>query len=71
MNGPVEKTFRIMRLINNSDRALNIKEIAAQTDMDVRAAQRHAMRLAKEGLIDFKNNRDGRGFKYMKQGLKV
>lgn len=69
MSGPVEKIFRIMRLINKSDTPLSPKEIAEKTDMSVRTVQRHALRLTEEGLIDFGNRNNG--YEFMRKGLKV
>ncbi|ALF60297.1 helix-turn-helix domain-containing protein [Psychrobacter urativorans] len=69
MNGPIEKIFRIMRLINSSNQPLNPREIADKTDMNIRTVQRLALHLTEEGLIDFGNRSNG--YEFMKKGLKV
>lgn len=58
-----------MRLINSSNQTLNPKEIECKTDMNVRTVQRHALRLAEEGLIDFRNRSNG--YEFMRKGLKI
>lgn len=69
MNGPVEKLFRVLRLINNNDEPMSPQQIAAETEMNVRTVQRHALRLAEEGLIDFGNRANG--YQFMKRGTKI
>lgn len=69
MSIAIDNMFCVMRVINNSNQLMTAAQIADKTFLNVRTVQRHAMRLASEGLVDYKHN--GYKYSYMKRGLKV
>ncbi|MFZ2843349.1 hypothetical protein [Psychrobacter sp.] len=69
MSGPVDNMFCVMRVINASNEPMTPRQIADKTFLNVRTVQRHAIRLASEGLIEFKHRKNG--FLFMRRGLRV
>lgn len=69
MSKTVDTLFKIMHLINNSDKPLTAEEIANHNSVDVsvRTVQRHAMRLATERLVGFKCIEEKRDYDYTKK----
>lgn len=69
MSLAIDNMFCIMCVINASNEPMTVSDIAPKTFLHSRTVQRHAMKLATEGLIDFKS--DGYKYHYMRKGLKV
>lgn len=69
MSLAIDNMFCIMRVINASNEPMTPRQIAAKTFLNVRTVQRHAIRLASEGLIEFKHRKNG--FLFMRRGLKA
>lgn len=69
MSLAINNMFCIMRVINNSNEPMTVSQIAEKTLLNVRTVQRHAMRLANEGLDDIRYS--GYKYSYMRRGLKV
>jgi len=68
----LDKVFCIMRVVNSSNKPMTVERITVETQLQPRMIQRYAMRLASEGLIDFRNKPSGgRGFEYYRKGLRV
>ena len=69
MSVAINNMFCVMRVVNSSSEPMTVSEIANKTFLNARTIQRHAMRLATEGLIDFKYS--GYKYSYMRKGLRV
>lgn len=69
MSVAIDNMFCIMRVINASNEPMTPSQISKKTLLNKRTVQRHAMRLAREELIDFKSR--SHGFLFMRRGLKV
>lgn len=50
----IDKLFSVLNHINKSEKPLNTIDISSELGYSVRTVQRLAMRLATEGLVDFK-----------------
>ena len=69
MSKTVDTLFKIMHLINNSDKPLTAQDIANDVSIDakIRTVERHAMKLANERLVGFKCIEEKRDYDYTKK----
>lgn len=68
MSVAIENMFCVMRVINASNEPMTPRQISDKTMLNVKTVQRHAIRLASEGLIGFKHRKNG--FLFTRRGLR-
>lgn len=59
MSLAIDNMFCIMRVVNDSNEPMTPHQISEKTFLNKRTVQRHAMRLATEGLIELKSRSHG------------